>query len=135
MKWLFLTFALFVSLPQQAHGATWLDEAISSIGLGPKQLGTRRTLWCANAVNVWLRKSGHRGTGSNMARSFASWGKRTTAQPGAIAVMKRKGGGHVAVVVKDLGNGKVLTVSPNNKGRVRYVTYSKKRIYSYRIPA
>jgi uncharacterized protein (TIGR02594 family) len=134
MKWLILACALFISLPQQAHAASWLDEAISAVGLSPKQLGVRRTLWCAAGTNKILRKAGIKGTGSDMASSFAGWGKPTTARPGAIAVMKRKGGGHVAIVVKDLGN-KVLTVSPNSRGKVRYVKFAKSRIYTYRWPS
>lgn len=134
MKWLILACALFVSLPNTAQAAPWLDEAISAVGLGPKQLGVRRSLWCAAGTNKILRKAGIKGTGSDSASSFARWGKPTTARPGAIAVMKRKGGGHVAIVVKDLGSS-VLTVSPNSRNKVRYVKYAKSRIYTYRWPA
>lgn len=133
MKWLILACALFVSLPSQAQAAPWLDEALSVVGLGPQQLGVRRTLWCAAGTNRILSRAGVRGTGSAMASSFARWGKATTARPGAIAVMKRKGGGHVAIVVKDLGK-TVLTVSPNSRGKVRMVKFPKSRIYAYRWP-
>lgn len=115
-------------------GAPWLSAAQRSLGAGPGQLGVRRNLWCAAGVNKWLRQSGYRGTGSDAARSFSRYGVATGPRPGAIAVMSRgRRGGHVAIVVKDLGN-KVLTVSPNHGGRVRYATYSKSRIYAYRWP-
>src|SRR5215212_12242378 len=59
----------------------------------------RGSLWCARFMNMVLQHTGHRGTGSDMARSFASYGQRVSGpQIGAIAVMGRRGGGHVGVV-------------------------------------
>jgi len=51
-------------------------------------------------MNMVLEKSGRRGTGSNMANSFANYGSRVSGpQVGAIAVMSRgKRGGHVGIV-------------------------------------
>ena len=46
-----------------------------------------------------LQHSGYRGTGSDMASSFASYGQRVSGpQVGAIAVMGRRGGGHVGII-------------------------------------
>lgn len=115
-------------------GIPWLDEAIHFIGSGPSEVGVRKNLWCAAGVNKFLKNKGLKTTGSDRADSFAKYGKKTTSRPGAIAVMHRKGGGgHVAIVVKDLGS-KVLTVSPNYTNSVKYVTYSKSEIYTYRWP-
>lgn len=115
-------------------GIPWLDEAIHFIGSGPSEVGVRKNLWCAAGVNKFLKNKGYKGTGSDKASSFATYGKSTKPKPGAIAVMARKGGGgHVAIVVKDLGS-KVLTVSPNYSNTVKYVTYNKSEIYAYRWP-
>lgn len=114
--------------------APWLVEAQRAIGAGAHQLGLRRNLWCAAGVNRFLQRAGFRGTRSDMARSFARYGVATGPRPGAIAVMSRgKRGGHVAIVVKEVGD-QVLTVSPNSRGKVRYVTFHKSRIYAYRWP-
>jgi uncharacterized protein (TIGR02594 family) len=135
MKWILIALAMFAFTPAQAAHAPWLEMAKAQVGKTAGQLGVRRNLWCAAGTNKILRKAGYRGTGSDAARSFARWGRATTARPGAIAVMRRgKSGGHVAIVVKDLGS-TVLTVSPNSRGKVRYVKFSKKRIYAYRWPA
>lgn len=123
--------------PAHTHlgvSAPWLQEAIRWVDAGPHQLGVRSTLWCAAGVNKFLKNVGVKGTNSDMARSFSNYGKASKPVPGAIAVMKRgKTGGHVAVVVRDLGT-HVLTVSPNSHGKVRYVKFAKASIYAYRWP-
>jgi uncharacterized protein (TIGR02594 family) len=135
MKFILVVCAVFLFHVTPAQSAPWLDEAMDAVGKTASQLGVRRSLWCAAGTNKILRKAGYRGTGSDAARSFASWGRATNAKPGAIAVMRRgKRGGHVAIVVKDLGSS-VLTVSPNSRGKVRLVKFSKSRIYAYRWPA
>ena len=62
-----------------------LSEARRYLGTNPTGRGS---LWCATFMNMVLERSGHRGTGSNLARSFASYGQRVSGpQVGAIAVM------------------------------------------------
>src|SRR5215475_13812653 len=52
----------------------------------------RSTLWCARFMNMVLEHTGHRGTGSDMAASFAHYGHRVSGpEVGAIAVMARRG--------------------------------------------
>lgn len=116
--------------------APWLKEAEKWVGATAQQLGVRPSLWCAAGLNKWLDKAGVKGTKSDRAASFAKFGKKSEPVPGAIAVMHRGkgGGGHVAIVVKDLGN-KVLTISANYSNKVSYATYSKSSIYAYRWPA
>ena len=60
----------------------------------------RGSLWCARFMNMVLQQSGYRGTGSDMANSFASYGQRVSGpQVGAIAVMTRgRRGGHVGII-------------------------------------
>ena len=81
-------------------------------------------------------RSGHRGSGSNMARSFASYGTRVSSpQVGAIAVMSRgKRGGHVGVVSGIDSNGNPIIISGNHARRVAETVYPRGRIYAYVMP-
>src|SRR5882724_8991836 len=95
----------------------------------------RGSLWCARFMNMVLQESGYRGTGSDMARSFASYGHRVSGpQVGAIAVMGRRGGGHVGVVSGIDASGNPIVVSGNNGNRVREAPISRGRIYTYVMP-
>jgi uncharacterized protein (TIGR02594 family) len=96
---------------------------------------SRGSLWCARFMNMVLQESGYRGTGSDMARSFASYGHRVSGpQVGAIAVMGRRGGGHVGVVSGIDASGNPIVVSGNNGNRVREAPISRGRIYTYVMP-
>jgi uncharacterized protein (TIGR02594 family) len=107
-------------------------EARRYIGGNPTGRGS---LWCARFMNMVLERSGHRGTGSDMARSFASYGQRVSGpQIGAIAVMGRRGGGHVGVVSGIAPDGDPIVVSGNNGNRVREAVLSRSRIYAYVLP-
>lgn len=107
-------------------------EARRYIGGNPT---SRASLWCARFMNMVLQHTGHRGTGSDMARSFASYGHRVSGpQVGAIAVMGRRGGGHVGVVSGIDARGNPIVVSGNNGNRVREAPVSRGRIYAYVVP-
>lgn len=95
----------------------------------------RSSLWCARFMNMVLQRTGYRGTGSDLARSFASYGHRVSGpQVGAIAVMGRRGGGHVGVVSGIDAMGNPIVVSGNNGHRVRETPVSRGRIYAYVMP-
>jgi len=95
----------------------------------------KSSLWCGNFMNLVLERTGHRGSGSNLARSFASYGQRVSGpQVGAIAVMSRRGGGHVGVVSGVDAKGNVIVVSGNHGRRVAESTYPRSRIYAYVLP-
>ena len=95
----------------------------------------RSRLWCARFMNMVLQKTGHRGTGSDMARSFASYGHRVSGpQVGAIAVMGRRGGGHVGVVSGIDAKGNPIVVSGNHGRRVADSVYPRSRVYAYVMP-
>jgi uncharacterized protein (TIGR02594 family) len=96
----------------------------------------RGSLWCARFMNMVLQHSGYRGTGSDMARSFASYGQRISGpQVGAIAVMARgRGGGHVGIITGIDGSGNPIMISGNNGNRVREAPISRGRIYAYVMP-
>jgi uncharacterized protein (TIGR02594 family) len=107
-------------------------EARRYIGGNPTSRGS---LWCARFMNMVLQHSGYRGTGSDLARSFASYGQRVSGpQVGAIAVMARRGGGHVGVVSGIDTSGNPIVVSGNNGNRVREAPVSRSRIYAYVMP-
>ena len=108
-------------------------EARRFIGTGNPT--SRATLWCARFVNMVLQHLGYRGTGSDAASSFASYGQRVPGpQVGAIAVMSRHGGGHVGVVSGIDAQGNPILVSGNSGNRVREAAVSRRRIYAYVMP-
>jgi uncharacterized protein (TIGR02594 family) len=107
-------------------------EARRYIGANPTGRGR---LWCARFMNMVLQHSGLHGTGSDMARSFASYGQRVSGpQIGAIAVMGRRGGGHVGVVSGIDASGNPIVVSGNHGHRVAESVYPRGRIYAYVMP-
>jgi len=114
-------------------GGGVVAEARRYIGGNPTGRGS---LWCAAFMNLVLEHTGHKSTGSNMARSFASYGTRVSGpQVGAIAVMSRgRRGGHVGVVSGIDPSGNPIIISGNHGHRVAESTYSRGRIYAYVMP-
>jgi uncharacterized protein (TIGR02594 family) len=107
-------------------------EARRYIGGNPTGRGA---LWCARFMNMVLQHSGLHGTGSDMASSFAHYGQRVSGpQIGAIAVMGRRGGGHVGVVSGIDASGNPIVVSGNHGHRVAESVYPRGRIYAYVMP-
>lgn len=115
-------------------GSSVVAEARSFIGHGNPT--GRSSLWCARFMNMVLQRSGHQGTGSDMARSFSHYGQRVSGpQVGAIAVMSRgRGGGHVGVVSGVDASGNPIIVSGNHGHRVAEAVYPRGRIYAYVMP-
>jgi uncharacterized protein (TIGR02594 family) len=115
-------------------GSALVAEARRYIGGNPTG---RSSLWCARFMNMVLQKSGMRGTGSDMASSFAHYGQRVSGpQVGAIAVMSRgRRGGHVGVVSGIDARGNPIVVSGNHGHRVAEAVYPRGRIYAYVMPS
>jgi uncharacterized protein (TIGR02594 family) len=113
-----------------------VDEARRFVGNTARQLGLPSSLWCADFMNYALKHAGKSGTGSHMASSFAAYGKRISGpRVGAIAVMSRgRRGGHVGVVSGIDKNGNPIIISGNHGRKVAEATYSRRRIYAYRMP-
>ncbi len=111
-----------------------VSEARRYLGGNPTGRGS---LWCARFMNMVLQHSGYRGTGSDMANSFARYGERVSGpQVGAIAVMGRgRGGGHVGIITGIDAKGNPIMISGNNGNRVREAPISRGRIYAYVMPA
>jgi uncharacterized protein (TIGR02594 family) len=121
-----------MATPGSFGSSNIVAEARRYLGGNPTGMGR---LWCARFMNLVLQHSGYHGTGSDMARSFASYGQRVSGpQVGAIAVMARRGGGHVGVVSGIDASGNPIVVSGNNGNRVREAPISRGRIYAYVMP-
>ena len=116
-------------------GSNVVAEARRYIGSGNPT--GRASLWCARFMNMVLERSGHKGTGSDMARSFANYGQRLSGpQVGAIAVMSRgRRGGHVGIVSGIDAKGNPIVISGNHGRRVAESTYSRGRVYAYVMPS
>lgn len=110
----------------------------SAVALAQRYLGTnptrRHRLWCAEFMNMIERKLGRPGTGSAMARSFTGYGHRVSnPRPGDIAVLRRRGGGHVGYVMSVNGN-KVKLISGNHGRKVGIGTYPRSRVVAFVRP-
>lgn len=113
-------------------GSGLVSEARRYVGGNPTGRGS---LWCARFMNMVLQHTGHQGTGSDMASSFARYGTRVSGpQVGAIAVMGRRGGGHVGIITGVDAQGNPIMISGNNGNRVREAPISRGRIYAYVMP-
>lgn len=121
-----------VAMSGGSGSSSLVSEARQYIGGNPTGRGS---LWCARFMNMVLQHAGYHGTGSDMARSFAGYGQRISGpQVGAIAVMGRRGGGHVGIVSGIDAEGNPILVSGNNGNRVREAPVSRGRIYAYVMP-
>ncbi|OPY99622.1 amidase [Bradyrhizobium sacchari] len=116
-----------------AGGSGLVSEARRYLGGNPTGRGS---LWCARFMNMVLEHTGHHGTGSDMASSFARYGTRVSGpQVGAIAVMSRgRRGGHVGIITGIDAQGNPIMISGNNGNRVREAPVSRGRIYAYVMP-
>jgi uncharacterized protein (TIGR02594 family) len=122
------------------HAAAAAGTHSSLVAVARRYLGTnptgRRSLWCARFMNLVLQRSGRRGTGSDMARSFVSYGTRVRGpQIGAIAVLSRgRGGGHVGIVTGVDKRGNPVIISGNHGRKVGEGAYPRNRVLAYVKP-
>jgi uncharacterized protein (TIGR02594 family) len=108
-----------------------VSEARKYIGTNPTGRGS---LWCGAFMDMVLKRTGHAG-GGNLASAYARYGTRVSRpQVGAIAVMGRRGGGHVGVVSGIDPNGNPIIVSGNHNHTVAESVYPAGRISAYVLP-
>ena len=108
-----------------------VSEARKYLGTNPTG---RATLWCGAFMDMVLKRTGHPG-GGNLAFGYLRYGTRVSGpQVGAIAVMPRKGGGHVGVVSGIDPNGNPIIVSGNHNRTVAETVYPRGRITAYVVP-
>jgi uncharacterized protein (TIGR02594 family) len=127
------------SVGGNAGGSDLVAEARRWIGTNPTGWSH---VWCGRFMNFILERTGRRGSGSNLARSFANYGSRVSGpQIGAIAVMGRSGraaggspGGHVGVVSGIDPRGNPIIISGNHGHRVAEAVYPRGRIFAYVMP-
>lgn len=113
-----------------------LLEALKHMGSNAKSLGLPASLWCADFMNMVLRKSGIEATGSRAARSYLKYGKQIDGpRVGAIAIFTRgKNGGHIGIVRGTDGSGNPIIVSGNHNNKVAEAIYPKARVIAYVVP-
>lgn len=108
-----------------------VSEARKYIGTNPTGRGS---LWCGAFMDLVLKRTGHAG-GGNLASAYARYGTRVSGpQVGAIAVMGRKGGGHVGVVSGVDANGNPIIISGNHNRTTAESVYPASRIVAYVMP-
>jgi uncharacterized protein (TIGR02594 family) len=113
-------------------GGSLVSTARAYLGTNPTG---RASLWCADFMNMVVQRLGHRGTGSRLAVSFARWGRPAPRGcVGCVAVLHRRGGGHVGVVENYDARGNPVIVSGNHGHRVGEGVYSAGRVIAYRWP-
>jgi uncharacterized protein (TIGR02594 family) len=127
--------ALAQSHSNSAYGGatsnSLVSEARKYIGTNPTRRGS---LWCGAFMDLVLKRTGHRG-GGNLAKAYASYGTRVSGpQVGAIAVLRRGGGGHVGVVSGVDPNGNPIIVSGNHNRTVAESVYPAGRVTAYVLP-
>lgn len=117
------------AFPVSGHGL--VAEARRYIGTNPTGW---RNLWCGAFMDMVLRRTGHKG-GGNAALAYANYGRRISGpQIGAIAVLKRPGGGHVGVVSGIDANGNPIIISGNHNDTVAEAVYPRSRVITYVLP-
>lgn len=108
-----------------------VSEARKYLGTNPTGRGS---LWCGAFMDLVLKRTGHAG-GGNLALGYEHYGTRVAGpQVGAIAVMGRRGGGHVGVVSGIDANGNPIIVSGNHNHTVAESVYPRGRIAAYVLP-
>ena len=108
-----------------------VNEARRYIGGNPTGRGS---LWCGAFMDMVLKRTGHAG-GGNLASAYARYGTRVAGpEVGAIAVLGRRGGGHVGVVSGVDANGNPIIISGNHNRRVAESVYPKGRVITYVMP-
>lgn len=129
---LFLACVLFASVSSQsAYSRDLVSTARSYIGQNPTG---RSRLWCAAFMDLALRRSGYKG-GGNLAMGYKNYGPRIPGPAvGALAIMGRRGGGHVGVVSGIDPNGNPIIISGNRRRVVDEAAYPRRRIIAYVMP-
>jgi hypothetical protein len=106
-----------------------VSRARAYIGRTGPSLGLPARLWCSDFMNMITGG----GTGSRLARSWLQH-QRVSPSIGTVAVMGRRGGGHVGVVSGFKPNGDVILVSGNFGGRVGEGVIRRSRVIAFVSP-
>jgi len=133
----------------------WLTEARKLIGLheikgsqhNPEILQMWRdikrggikddeTAWCAAFAGAMLERAGIKSSRFESAKSYLQWGRPLVGPVhGCIAVLVRKGGGHVGFVVGADNFGRLLILGGNQDDAVNVRAFPLERFVGFRWPA
>lgn len=99
---------------------------------------TDETSWCSSFVNWCMSRSGVKGTGSGLARSWIKWGyPMDIPRPGCVVVLWRDNPkswkGHVGFFVKK-DDKYVYLLGGNQSNSVNITRYPIQRVLAYRWP-
>ncbi|MCT8970571.1 TIGR02594 family protein [Microbaculum marinisediminis] len=127
--------------PGRPHARSSRHDA-PAISIARRYLGGnptgRRSLWCADFMNLVEREAGRPGTGSRLARSYLGYGRPVSSpRPGDIVVLwrgsQRGRSGHVGYFMGFDGRG-VRLISGNHGRKVGIGTYPTARVLGFRRP-
>ncbi len=104
---------------------------------GGVNLDPATTAWCAAFVNATRKQGGMEGTGSNLARSFETWGEGVNEpQRGDLAVFwresKESGKGHVGFFDGYNEDGTIRVLGGNQGDSVSYSNYNPAQLIGFR---
>jgi uncharacterized protein (TIGR02594 family) len=104
---------------------------------GDTSAQTDATPWCAAFLGAMLKRGGHAGTGSLLARSYLDWGDALDApRLGAIAVLSRgadPNAGHVGFVLSETAD-KLYLLGGNQSDAVTVAGFDRARLLGLRWP-
>lgn len=141
--------------PKDAGWPSWLRTVYSYKGLkeipGPKHnpiiqgwlkylnawWNDDETPWCGVILGYAFKQNGYKIPKLYMrAKAWLNWGIEIQ-QPvlGCVAVLERKGGGHVFLVIGITPSGNPIGVGGNQGNNVTVAEFSKNRVLGYRIPS
>lgn len=101
--------------------------------MGTNPTGWAR-VWCGRFMAMIAPEAARKLRNPNSARAWAAL-PHVPPQVGAIAVLSRRGGGHVGVVSGFDAHGNPIIVSGNHGRRVGEGVYSKARVIAYVVPS
>src|SRR5690606_18472391 len=98
--------------------------------------------WCSSFVNWVMIKAGYDGTNSPWSHSWKNWGDGISKPAvGSVAFIdwgkvsaKKKGKGHVGIVVGKTAKGRIVLLGGNQSGQVKYSAFRPAHIVAYRVP-
>lgn len=94
------------------------------------------TPWCGIALAAWMRAAGHKPPALAMrAKSWATWGQPCSPVRGAVVVLERKGGGHVALLEGRDTAGRWLLLGGNQGDQVSIAAFTQARVIATRWPS
>lgn len=146
-------------LPWVAEARSWIGTAeIAGIKHNPKIVGIwsaigvpwfkdDETPWCAGALTLWLQRGRDQALRLGLpialpvpskpaaALSYLDYGTALTRPAyGSIAVKKRKGGGHVTIVVGKYADGRLACLGANQDDQVKISPYPASAFETFRWP-